>query len=188
MFGMHQPDSSSFSPEFSASLFLASPLFPNRCALFCRAFHTQPVPFQLLPHTCFTLSNTISVELFCNQPFPHTLQNTRDRVPSSRYFFRLPVHQSPLFPVVHPISLQPLTKCSSRNSFALTTIHFHGGCIPPSLTDAVGAPLRSNGNPCIPFLFVPLQALSFTTSGVHPPPLPRAFSAKGTILPAKAVQ
>jgi hypothetical protein len=38
--------------------------------------------------------------------------------------------QSALFPVVHPISLQPLTKCSFRNSFALTTIHFHGGCTP----------------------------------------------------------
>jgi hypothetical protein len=35
-----------------------------------------------------------------------------------------------LFPVAHPLSLQPLTKCSSRNSFALTTIHFHGGCTP----------------------------------------------------------
>jgi hypothetical protein len=39
---------------------------------------------------------------------------------------------SPLFPAAHPISLQPLTKCSSRNSFVLITIHFHGGYIPPS--------------------------------------------------------
>jgi hypothetical protein len=38
--------------------------------------------------------------------------------------------RSPLFPVVHPFSLQSLTICSSRNSFVLTTIHFHGGCIP----------------------------------------------------------
>jgi hypothetical protein len=43
-----------------------------------------------------------------------------------------PSIRSPLFPVVHPISLQPLTICSARNSFPLTTIHFHGGCIPPS--------------------------------------------------------
>jgi hypothetical protein len=40
--------------------------------------------------------------------------------------------RSALFPAVHPISLQSLTKCSSRNSFALITIHFHGGgCTPP---------------------------------------------------------
>jgi hypothetical protein len=41
--------------------------------------------------------------------------------------------RSPRFPAVHPFSLQSLTKCSSRNSFLLITIHFHGGCIPPSL-------------------------------------------------------
>jgi hypothetical protein len=34
------------------------------------------------------------------------------------------------FPAIHPISLQSLTKCSSRNSFVLITIHFHGGCTP----------------------------------------------------------
>jgi hypothetical protein len=39
---------------------------------------------------------------------------------------------SRLFPTIHPISLQPLTICSSRNSFALITIHFHGGCTPPA--------------------------------------------------------
>ena len=38
--------------------------------------------------------------------------------------------QSPLFPAIHPFSLQPLTKCSSSNSFVLTTIHFHGGGTP----------------------------------------------------------
>jgi hypothetical protein len=59
--------------------------------------------------------------------------------PPSRYFFRLLVHQSPLFPVVHPIFLQRLTKCSSRNSFALTTIHFHGGEGVHILTDEGGA-------------------------------------------------
>ena len=32
--------------------------------------------------------------------------------------------------VVHPLSAQPLTKCSLRNSFVLKTIHFHGGCTP----------------------------------------------------------
>src|SRR4029077_14044701 len=43
---------------------------------------------------------------------------------------RLPLLQSLLFPVVHPISLQPFTKCSSRISFALTTIRFYGGVYP----------------------------------------------------------
>src|SRR6267143_1719780 len=34
-------------------------------------------------------------------------------------------------PVVHPLSVHLLTKCSSRNSFLLTTIHFDGGgCTP----------------------------------------------------------
>ena len=33
-------------------------------------------------------------------------------------------------PVVHPLFLQSLTICSSRNPFILITIHFHGGCIP----------------------------------------------------------
>src|SRR5258708_39528067 len=33
-------------------------------------------------------------------------------------------------PVVHPLSVQTLTKCFSRNSFVLKTIHFDGGCTP----------------------------------------------------------
>src|SRR6266849_4515388 len=38
-----------------------------------------------------------------------------------------------LFPitVVHLLSVQPLTKCSSRNSFVFKTIHFDGGGVPP---------------------------------------------------------
>jgi hypothetical protein len=43
------------------------------------------------------------------------------------------LHQSPQFevtksPVVHPLSVQQLTKCSSPKSFVLITIHFDGGC------------------------------------------------------------
>jgi hypothetical protein len=38
--------------------------------------------------------------------------------------------RSPLLPAIHPFSLQPLTKWSSRNSFVLTTIYFHGGVYP----------------------------------------------------------
>src|SRR5713226_8537030 len=33
-------------------------------------------------------------------------------------------------PVVHPLSVQLLIKCSSRNSFVLKTIHFDGGVYP----------------------------------------------------------
>jgi hypothetical protein len=43
--------------------------------------------FLLFAHTFFTLSNTMLVELFCIQPLPHTLANTRDRVPSSLAVF-----------------------------------------------------------------------------------------------------
>src|SRR6266404_1613195 len=36
------------------------------------------------------------------------------------------------FTVVHPLSVQLFTKCSSRNSFIFKTIHFDGGgCTPP---------------------------------------------------------
>ncbi len=59
--------------------------------------------------------------------------------PSSRLSASSPVTKSP---VVHPVSVQPLTKCSSRNSFVLTTIHFDGGCIPCllcPLTTAIAA-------------------------------------------------
>src|SRR5882672_9493467 len=34
------------------------------------------------------------------------------------------------FTVVHPLSVQLFTKCSSRNSFIFKTIHFDGGCTP----------------------------------------------------------
>src|SRR6266404_844038 len=42
---------------------------------------------------------------------------------------RLSFPESPVTksPVVHPLSIQPLTKCSLHNSFVLKTIHFHGG-------------------------------------------------------------
>jgi len=34
-------------------------------------------------------------------------------------------------PVAHPLSVQQRTKCPSRNSFLLITIHFDGGVYPP---------------------------------------------------------
>ena len=35
------------------------------------------------------------------------------------------------FPVVHPLSIQQVTKCFSCNSFVLKTIHFDGGGVYP---------------------------------------------------------
>ena len=45
---------------------------------------------------------------------------------------RLSFPESPVTksPVVHPLSVQPLTKCSLHNSFVFNTIHFHGGGVP----------------------------------------------------------
>src|SRR6266849_9205688 len=51
------------------------------------------------------------------------------RPPLSRPSSHLPSHLS-LFTVVHLLSVQLLTKCSSHNSFVLKTIHFDGGCTP----------------------------------------------------------
>src|ERR1700719_1121937 len=62
---------------------------------------------------------------------------------SCRFFSLTPylvtslLHQSPKpevtkSPVVHPLSIQQLTKCVPPNSFVLITIHFDGGvCVPP---------------------------------------------------------
>jgi hypothetical protein len=49
--------------------------------------------------------------------------------PCSRLSASSPVTISP---VVHPVSVQQLTKCSSRKSFVLKTIHFDGGGCAPS--------------------------------------------------------
>jgi hypothetical protein len=89
----------------------------------------QPLCFQTLTHSFAQRRSRNS--FFFNRL--RTLSITTEGVPPSRYFHRLPLLQSPLFPVVHPISLQALTKCSSRNSFALVTIHFHWGCTPLAL-------------------------------------------------------
>jgi hypothetical protein len=84
-------------------------------------------PFRTLfsPRRTTALNNPFGIKWF------RTLSRHNGGIPLSRSLDRLLLLQSPLFPVVHPIYLQPLTKCSSRNSFPLTTIHFHGGCIPP---------------------------------------------------------
>src|SRR5712672_147241 len=46
-------------------------------------------------------------------------------------------------PVVHPLSIQQLTKCFTPNSFVLMTIHFDGGDVPPR-----PSPLFRRANPC----------------------------------------
>src|SRR5712692_1431306 len=51
------------------------------------------------------------------------------RSPLSRRSLRLPSHLF-LFTVIHPLSAQPLTKCSCRDSFLLKTIHFDGEGVP----------------------------------------------------------
>jgi hypothetical protein len=111
VFTVIQPRLARIAPthRLSALLLHSTPLLSIASALFSSTALTQPFSFQSLPHSFYRNGG----------------------IPPSRYLHRLALLQSPLFPVVHPVSLQPLTKCSSRNSFALTTTHFHGGCIPP---------------------------------------------------------
>src|SRR5260370_37702616 len=54
------------------------------------------------------------------------------------------------FPVVHPLSIQQVTKCFSRNSFVLNTFHFDGG-VPP----AGSSPRRSPPRLPIPYPLSP---------------------------------
>jgi len=76
------------------------------------------------------------------------------RSPLSHLPFYLPSHLS-LFTVVYPLSVQPFTKCSSRNSFVLKTIHFDGGVYPP--------PRRSDVQTFKPCDVFPSYPLSFHT-------------------------
>ena len=73
--------------------------------------------------------------------------------------FRLPTTlEVTKFPVVHPLSIQPLTKCSSRNSFILKTIHFDWGAYPSTF----GRSQPSDVSTCsraIPFPFTFLRTL-----------------------------
>ena len=61
-------------------------------------------------------------------PLPCSLFNFQSKVPTVS---GSPVTKSP---VVHPLPAQLLTKCYSRNSFVLKTIHFDGECVgaPPA--------------------------------------------------------
>src|SRR6267378_2518659 len=88
--------------------------------------------------TCILLSHLIVSRQSSRSALP-------SRIPAtfrSYCFFSLPpylftsrLHQSPepqvtKSPVVHPLSIQQVTKCFSSNSFVLITIHFDGGCTP----------------------------------------------------------
>ena len=78
--------------------------------------------------------------------------------PSSRLSESLPVTKSP---DVHPLSIQQVTKCPSRNSFVLKMIPFNGGvpsCL-PSLHDRDSLVLISHPLSPIPFLFTFLHTL-----------------------------
>jgi hypothetical protein len=108
-----------------------------------------------------TLASHLKATVFSNS-FGFTQLRTLCKIPGIGYppsslFLDRHSIPSPRFPALHPISLQLLTKCSSCNSFALTTIHFHGGCIPPCLdpplslaehsrTDCTPLPLLSAGS------------------------------------------
>src|SRR5882762_5008008 len=49
-------------------------------------------------------------------------------------------------PVAHPLYAQQLTKCSSRNSFILKTIHFDGGYGVPSDLERFDVPMFKSSN------------------------------------------
>ena len=115
-------------PRAIPSSFLFNPfqtLFsPRRTTALNNPFGIMRFRILPSPHRSTALNNPFGIKRF------RTLSRYNGGIPASLSFPRLPRLRSPLFPVVHPISLQPLTKCSSRNSFALTTIHFHGGVYP----------------------------------------------------------
>ncbi len=81
------------------------------------------------------------------------------RSPLPRHSSHLPSHL-PLLTVVHPLSVQPLTKCSSRNSFVLKTIHFDGGVYPPHRRSDVQTCNRFHMFPSYP-LCIDILANSF---------------------------
>src|ERR1700686_3698150 len=60
------------------------------------------------------------------------------------YLLTSAIHRSPVTksPVVHPLSAQLLTKCSSHNSFVFRFMHFNGGCISPLLFYHPGSHLQ----------------------------------------------
>ena len=58
-------------------------------------------------------------------------------------------------PVVHPLSVQTLTKCFSHNSFVFMTIHFDGGVYTP----CGAAPHDRHPHDCLSPILYPLSPL-----------------------------
>src|SRR6266852_4806260 len=95
------------------------------------------------------------------------------RSPLSRRSFHLSSHLS-LFTVVHPLSLQPLTKCSSRNSFVFKTIHFDGGCVHPSNEEIMNSTTANSSST------IEIPAVTSKDDSSSPRPVPPAPSISGT--------
>jgi hypothetical protein len=93
--------------------------------------HFQTLSSHRLPHTSRTLSNTMFLELFYNQPLPYTLQNTRDRVPPSLYFLGLSLLQFPLSPALPP-------RTSARNAHFLSPSRSERYALTPSCPERQG--------------------------------------------------
>src|SRR5882762_8935337 len=81
------------------------------------SFHVFAKPHSRRTHKSYTTSAL---------PLPCSLFNSPSKIP---VVSRPPVTKSP---VVHPLSVQLLTKCYSRNSFVLKMIHFDGGGVHPA--------------------------------------------------------
>src|SRR6266852_3657499 len=94
------------------------------------------------------------------------------RSPLSRRSFHLSSHLS-LFTVVHPLSLQPLTKCSSRNSFVFKTIHFDGGCVHPSNEEIMNSTTANSSST------IEIPAVTSKDDSSSPRPVPPAPSISG---------
>src|SRR5260370_29257958 len=93
------------------------------------------------------------------------------RSPLSRRSFHLSSHLS-LFTVVHPLSLQPLTKCSSRNSFVFKTIHFDGGVYTPSNEEIMNSTTANSSST----IEIPAVTSKDNSSSPHPVPPPPTTS------------
>ena len=154
----------------------------------------QTISFHSLPDTFFALSNTMSVELFCNQPLPHTLQNTRDKVQGELCFFFKPlapvlgVRWTPMesqqwTPSFEPLFSSPpyfhtLINSFSRNPFRLMLLQNLAYAVPQSVSFVL--PTRSFHQERFTSLsFSAASALFLKTGGVGGGPAPPAPSFSG---------
>jgi hypothetical protein len=91
-------------------------------------------PTSALPHPCslFSLQSklpTRSAPSTFNFQLLTSLPSSFKPTSLPIYLLASPMRESQVTksPVTHPLSIQQLTKCSSRNSFVLKMIHFDGG-------------------------------------------------------------